>query len=114
MLMTNLRFILIVLALLLVAHPANALDANGSSPRPATTPAQAQQTLAIPQDDEKRPPQHQPLRTAARACQPIPSTPTASSPVPADNLGVQLLVQVSDWFGDVSSQLAAGARTLSD
>jgi hypothetical protein len=34
--------------------------------------------------------------------------------VPADNLGVQLLVQVSDWFGDVSSQLAAAARNLSD
>jgi small-conductance mechanosensitive channel len=114
MLMTNLRFILIVLALLLVAHPANAQDAHGSSPQPATTPAQAQQTLDILQDDQKRAQLIQTLRTIARASQPIPSTPTASSPVPADNLGVQLLVQVSDWFGDVSSQLAAAARNLSD
>src|SRR6202790_4432453 len=114
MLMTNLRFILIVLALLLVAHPANAQDAHGSSPQPATTPAQAQQTLDILQDDQKRAQLIQTLRTIARASQPIPSTPTASSPVPAENLGGRLLVRVSDWLGDVQSPLAAAARNLSD
>src|SRR5258708_16165848 len=114
MLMTNLRFILIVLAFLLVAHPANAQDAHVSSPQKATPPAQAQHIVDILQDDQKRAQLIQTLRTIARASQPIPSTPTASSPVPADNLGVQLPVQVSDWFGDVSSQLAAAARNLSD
>ena len=41
----------------------------------------------------------------------VPAPDTASAPVQpptADNLGVQLLVQVSNWLGDVSSELAGG------
>jgi small-conductance mechanosensitive channel len=117
MLKTNLGFMLVALACLLAADPARSQDAHGSSPQPASaasTPAQAQQTLDILQDDTKRAQLIQTLQTIAKASQPAASTPAAPSPVPADNLGVQLLVQVSDWFGDVSGQLAAAARNLSD
>jgi small-conductance mechanosensitive channel len=116
MLRRNLRFMLVALAFLLVAHPARSQNAHGSPPQPtpAATPAQAQQALDILQDDRKRAQLIQTLQTIAKASPPAASTPAAPSPVPADNLGVQLLVQVSDWFGDVSGQLAAAARNLSD
>jgi small-conductance mechanosensitive channel len=101
----------IALACLLAFQPARAQDV-GSPPHSASavTPAQAQQTLEVLQDDNKRAQFVQTLQTIAKASQPATST----SPAPADNLGVQLLVQVSDWFGDVSGQLAAAARTVSD
>jgi moderate conductance mechanosensitive channel len=107
---------LVALAFLLVAHPARSQDAHGAPPQPtpAATPTQAQQALDILQDDRKRAQLIQTLQTIAKASPPAASTPAAPSPVPADNLGVQLLVQVSDWFGDVSGQLAAAARNLSD
>src|SRR6202048_2941835 len=116
MLRRNLRFMLVALAFLLVAHPARSQNAYGSPPQPipAATPAQAQQALDILQDDRKRAQLIQTLQTIAKASPPAASTPAAPSPVPADNLGVQLLVQVSDWFGDVSGQLAVAARNLSD
>jgi small-conductance mechanosensitive channel len=108
---TTLRFIVIALACLLAFQPARAQDV-GAPPHSASavTPAQAQQTLEVLQDDNKRAQFVQTLQTIAKASQPATST----SPAPADNLGVQLLVQVSDWFGDVSGQLAAAARTVSD
>ena len=110
------RSMLIALAFLLVAVPARSQDAHGASPQPtaAVSPAQAQQALDILQDDHKRPQLLQTLQTIAKASPPAASTPAAPSPAPADNLGVQLLVQISDWFGDVSGQLAQAARNLSD
>src|SRR5262249_2810696 len=35
-------------------------------------------------------------------------------PPASDNLGLQLLVQLSNWFGEVSDQLANAARTVTD
>jgi len=104
---------------LLVTFPVRSQDAHRSLPQQAATPeqaqqTQAQQTLDILQDDHKRAQLIQTLQAIAKASQPAASTSAGPSTVPADNLGVQLLVQVSDWFGDVSSQLAAAARNLSD
>src|SRR5438105_1608971 len=108
------RSMLIALVFLLVTVPARSQDAHGAPPTAAVSPAQAQQALDILQDDHKRAQLLQTLQTIAKASPPAASTPAAPSPAPADNLGVQLLVQVSDWFGDVSGQLAAAARNLSD
>src|SRR5438105_15500459 len=98
------RSMLIALAFLLVAVPARSQDAHGASPQPtaAVSPAQAQQALDVLQDDHKRAQLLQTLQTIAKAApsSAVP-TPAAPSPAPADNLGVQLLVQISDWFGDV-------------
>ncbi|HVX75978.1 MAG TPA: mechanosensitive ion channel domain-containing protein [Bradyrhizobium sp.] len=118
---------------LLAIFPARSQDVHGSpSPAPAITAAQAQQTLDILQDDHKRAALIQTLQTIARAApsSPQPAAPQGSvapqgSPAPqssaaassaglADNLGVQLLSEVSDWFGEVSNQLAFAARTVSD
>jgi hypothetical protein len=106
---------LAALAFLLVAHPARSQGTHGapSQPTQAASREQAQQTLDILQDEHKRAQLIQTLQTIATASQPAASTPAASSPA-ADNLGAQLLFQVSDWFGDVSSQLIAAARNLSD
>ena len=107
---------MVALAYLLMVQPARSQDAHGSPPQPAltATAAQARETLDVLQDDHKRAQLIQTLQTIAKASQPAASTPAAPSPAQADNLGVQLLVQVSDWFGDVSGQLAAAARNLSD
>src|SRR6266700_78497 len=113
---TSLRYMVVALACLLVVHPARSQDAHVSPPQPtpAATPAQAQQALDILQDDRKRAQLVETLQTIAKASHPGASTPATLSPVADDNLGVQLLVQVSNWFGDVSGQLATAARTLTD
>src|SRR3954471_14047539 len=112
---TNLNLLLLALTFLLLSQPARSQDEHVPPQAPAVTPAQAQQALEILQDDNKRGQLVQTLRTVAKASPAAASTPDAASRAPsADNLGVQLLVQVSDWFGDVSGQLAAAARTVSD
>ncbi|WP_245475837.1 mechanosensitive ion channel domain-containing protein [Bradyrhizobium sp. Leo170] len=86
-------------------------------PPPPTAAAQAQATLDILQDDHKRAQLIQTLQTIAKASSSgAPAQPQGSASPPAftDNLGVQLLAEVSDWFGDVSDQLATAARTVSD
>jgi small-conductance mechanosensitive channel len=106
------------MAFLLVTFPARSQGASGSpSASPAITATQAQQTLDILQDDHKRAQLVQTLQTIAKASSPQPAAPQAqdaASPALADNLGVQLLSEVSDWFGQVSNQLAFAARTVSD
>ncbi len=42
------------------------------------------------------------------------ATPEPAPVVSADNLGVQVMVQVSNWFGEVSNQLANAARAVTD
>ncbi len=110
------------------------------APQPAAstatlTPAQAQQTLDVLQNADKRDQLIQTLRVIAQVAPQLPAqalpqvSPSAPpSPPPqgqvsnqtqdqtpaADNLGVQLLAQASAWLDDLSSQLAAGARTVSD
>ncbi|MCA6106314.1 mechanosensitive ion channel domain-containing protein [Bradyrhizobium cenepequi] len=112
-----LRLLTIALAFLLLTAPARSqmmLPNTSPPPAPPTSAQQAQATLDILQDDQKRAQLIQTLQTIAKASSsPAPAQPTASSAF-ADNLGVQLLAQVSDWFGDVSDQLATAARAVSD
>src|SRR6202012_26465 len=117
----NLRLALAAMACLLVTFPARSQNAPGApSPSPAITATQAQQTLDVLQDDHRRGELIQTLQTIAKASSPQPaaSQPAASqdaaSPALADNLGAQLLAEVSDWLGEVSTQLADAARTVSD
>ncbi|MGY3604792.1 MULTISPECIES: mechanosensitive ion channel domain-containing protein [unclassified Bradyrhizobium] len=117
-----LRLITIALTCLLLMSPARAqmMIPNTSPPPPPPPPtaaAQAQATLDILQDDDKRAQLIQTLQTIAKASSSgAPAQPqgSASPPVFTDNLGVQLLAEVSDWFGDVSDQLATAARAVSD
>lgn len=131
---TYVRFLTIALALLSLTAlsltaPARAqmplmLPSASPAPEPPPPPTaaqQAQSTLDILQDDQKRAQLIQTLQTIAKAAPPSSSAAAtaqpaaaASSPAFADNLGVQLLAEVSDWFGDVSDQLATAARAVSD
>jgi moderate conductance mechanosensitive channel len=117
-----LRSITIALTcLLLLISPARSQmmipNASPPPPPPPTAAAQAQATLDILQDDQKRAQLIQTLQTIAKASSsgaPAQPADSASSPAFSDNLGVQLLAEVSDWFGDVSDQLATAAQTVSD
>ncbi len=80
------------------------------------TSDQARQAVDILQDDNKRNQLIQTLQTIAKAS-PAPAALSTSAAPPAgsgDNLGVQLLAEVSNWFGDVSGELAHAARSVSD
>jgi small-conductance mechanosensitive channel len=107
---------LALFVVLAAAQPMRAQDQGAAAqPVPAVTPAQAQQALDILQDDDKRARLLQTLQTIAKA---TPSAAASNAPsagaLARDNLSVQLLAQVSDWFGDISSQLAMAARSVSD
>ncbi|AMN44863.1 mechanosensitive ion channel domain-containing protein [Rhodoplanes sp. Z2-YC6860] len=105
---------LIIFALLTV-QPAWSQDVGDAAahPAPSVTAAQAQQALEVLQDDAKRGQLIQTLQTIAK----MSSAQTASATAPAvaaDNLGVQIMVQVSNWFGEVSNTLANAARRVTD
>src|SRR5262245_23401533 len=112
MLKVHLR-LLVIAAILLAPQPGTAQERQDTAtpPAPALTAAQAQHALEVLRDDGKRARLIETLQAVATASTPAvaPAPPQA-----ADNLGVQLLVQVSDWLGDVSSELAIAARTVSD
>jgi moderate conductance mechanosensitive channel len=115
MMKSSLRFLLIALVLL-APLSAKSQEEQKALPQPGSslTPAQAQQALEVLQNDNERGRLIQTLQVIAKASPPAPS-PSQAAPVPStDNLGAQLLVQISDWLGDLSGQLAAGARTVSD
>ena len=108
--------VLLILAIVLAPPAAKSQDARGTPPQAAgaLTPAQAQQALEVLQDDGKRTQLIQTLQAVAKAsAQPASGSPADQTPS-ADNLGVQLLVQVSNWLGEVSGQLAVAARAVSD
>ena len=126
-------FVSILFGCVLSATPA--LAQNTPAPRPmapasenanALTPDQAERALDTLQDDGKRAQMIDTLRAIANASpvnpasapQAAPSSapaPTpAQSPIPltADSLGAQLLVTVSEQFGEMSREVADMARTL--
>ena len=86
----------------------------------ALTPDQAKRALDTLQDDAKRAQMIETLRAIANAspARPEPAAaPRAQSahppiPLAADSLGAQLLLTVSEQFGDVSREVAGLARTL--
>jgi small-conductance mechanosensitive channel len=107
-----LSFVTLVLVTLLAAGTGRGQQLQpdaGSQAAGQLTPEQAQQALGVLQDDAKRAQLIQTLRTIAKASPP-PSSQTGGS----GNLGVQLLVQLSNWFGELSGQLAAAARIVTD
>jgi hypothetical protein len=117
--MTKARAIIFFVLCVFVSfsQPAWSQDQNAAPPANATvTPDQARQAVDILQDDNKRNQLIQTLQTIAKAS-PAPAASNTSAVPPAgsgDNLGVQLLAQVSNWFGDVSDELAHAARSVSD
>jgi small-conductance mechanosensitive channel len=117
--MTKARAIIFFVLCVFVSfsQPAWSQDQNAAPPANATvTPDQARQAVDILQDDNKRNQLIQTLRTIAKAS-PAPAASNTSATPPADfgdNLGVQLLAQVSNWFGDASDELAHAARSVSD
>jgi moderate conductance mechanosensitive channel len=112
---TSLKLFLVSLAWLLMFQPAKSQEGHTAPGQaPTVTPTQAQQALDVLQDDSKRVQLIQTLRTIAKAAAPASAPASPPRSLPADNLGVQLLAQVSNWFGEVSGQLATAARTMSD
>lgn len=108
--------VLIVLTTLAAAQPAwsQAQQNAPARPAPAVTAAEAQQALGVLQDDARRGEMIQTLQTIARTSSSGAAPAASSQALPADNLGVQIMVQVSNWFGDVSNQLATAARAVTD
>jgi moderate conductance mechanosensitive channel len=107
---------LIFLLALVTAQPAwpQATRDAPARPAPSVTATEAQRALEVLQDDGKRGQLIQTLQTIAKTSS-SGAAPTASSAaLPADNLGVQVMVQVSNWFGEASSQLATAARAVTD
>ncbi|TQF34181.1 mechanosensitive ion channel domain-containing protein [Bradyrhizobium sp. UNPA324] len=92
-------------------------------PRPATnnaaalSPEEARRALETLQDDKKRGQMIDTLRVIANASgpqQPATPAPEQKSPIPlsADGLGAQLLLTVSEEIGEISSEIASVARTI--
>jgi len=115
----------ILSACVLSLSPVLAQDA----PQPATTPAQranaltpdqAKRALNTLQDDAKRAQMIDTLRAiayatpanAANVPQAAPAPAPSPLPLTADSLGAQLLVTVSEQFGEISREVADVARTL--
>ncbi len=109
-----------------LAQNAPAPRATAAAPQNANalTPDQAKRALDTLQDDAKRAQMIDTLRAianaapAANAPQPAPAANPAPAPAPspnpltADSLGAQLLLTVSEQFGDVTHEVASMARTL--
>jgi small-conductance mechanosensitive channel len=121
---TTLRLFLLVLAVLW-SQPGRSQEAQSApQARPnaeasSLTPEQAKKALEILQDDKKRAELIETLRVIGKASPSSadPGGPGAKEPaqaIPADNLGLQLLMQASDWLGEVSAQLAGAARAIAD
>ncbi|QOZ78897.1 small-conductance mechanosensitive channel [Bradyrhizobium sp. CCBAU 53351] len=83
----------------------------------ALSPDEAKRALETLQDDKKRAQMIDTLRLIANASgpqQPATPAPERKSPIPlsADGLGAQLLLTVSEEIGEISSEIASVARTI--
>jgi moderate conductance mechanosensitive channel len=117
----SLRLLVLVLTVLWGSQPGRSQEqirpAQPSTETVTLTPAQAQQVLDVLQDEKKRAELIQTLKAIGQASSTGAIAPAAqdqSRPLPSDNLGLQLLMQASDWLGEVSGQLASAARAVSD
>src|SRR3954469_5925065 len=80
----------------------------------ALSPEEAKRALDTLQDDKKRAQMIDTLRAIANASdqqQPVPEQ-KSSIPLAADGLGAQLLLTVSEEIAEISSEIAAVARTV--
>jgi small-conductance mechanosensitive channel len=132
--MTPLSRLIFALLLMPTGALAQLPEPTPSAPAevaPQITPAQAQQTLDVLQDDGKRqqlietlrtiagalPPSAAAPRVAAKAQAPATPAPTAlpkPSLAPSSGLGRQLLVQVGDWADRLTEQFGAATRAVTD
>ncbi|MBR0928738.1 mechanosensitive ion channel [Bradyrhizobium diazoefficiens] len=111
--------VLAVLFLAFFSFPS----ARAQPPQPAAnnaaalSPDEAKRALETLQDDKKRAQMIDTLRLIANASgpqQPATPAPEQKSPIPlsADGLGAQLLLTVSEEIGEISSEIASVARTI--
>lgn len=118
MLTSVLRLLILILAVVGGPQLARSQENQVNAVAVALTPAQAQQALEVLQNDAKRAQFIQTLQAIAQAgtpaAMPASEAQPPASPLPTDNLGVQLLKQASDWLGEVSGQLALAGRSVSD
>ncbi|MGX1320641.1 small-conductance mechanosensitive channel [Bradyrhizobium sp. USDA 377] len=86
-------------------------DVKGAT---ALSPDEAKRALETLQDDKKRAQMIDTLRAIANASGPQQPAPEQKSPIPlaADGLGAQLMLTVSEQIGEISSEIAGMARTL--
>jgi small-conductance mechanosensitive channel len=110
------------------APPASTTPAT-TTPAPNAdqiTPAQAQQTLEVLQDDKKRAQLIETLQTIAKA---VPAASSAKAPsastktpaaavkaalLPSVGLGEQLITQFWDWADRIALQVGAAAKAVTD
>src|SRR6266700_1002619 len=107
--------------LFLAISPLSAVRAEPAAPATnnaaALSPDEARRALETLQDDQKRAQMIDTLRAIANASgrqQPAAPAPEQKTPIPlsADGLGAQLLLTVSEQIGEISSQVADMARTV--
>src|SRR5262245_35306526 len=97
---TTLALLIVALLTIQPAWSQESQDSQASrdaAPRPApsVTAAEAQQAMEVLQDDAKRSQLIQTLQTIAKTSSPQATPAPGAS---ADNLGVQIMMQVSNWF----------------
>jgi small-conductance mechanosensitive channel len=134
------RLILSVFLTTAAVCGANGESAGTSSSLPpvpssanGVTAEQARRTLEVLEDDSKRAQTIEVLRVIGGVQPPAPNAPGAGAPTPAaanassesanaasgsarsvtpDSLGAQMLVQASEWIGDVSDNVQAAAQAV--
>lgn len=109
----------ILLACVLLCAPALAQPAPAppvADNAKVLTPDQAKRALDTLFDDKKRAQVIETLRAIANSPQTAApaSEPKSAIPLPADSLGAQLLLMVSEQVRDISREIADIARTLTD
>jgi small-conductance mechanosensitive channel len=108
-----LKTFLFIAAIFFAAQPCRSQEAQTPpAPAPAVSATQAQHALEVLQDDSKRTQLIQTLKTIANASPAAQGAPASAAN--NDNLGVQLLGQVSDSLSSISSQITEAARAISD
>ncbi|MDA9404627.1 mechanosensitive ion channel domain-containing protein [Bradyrhizobium sp. CCBAU 45389] len=113
------KLVLALLAALFLAISSFA-PVRAEKPAPAAnqaaalSPDEAKRALETLQDDKKRAQMIDTLRAIANTSGPPQPAPEPKSPIPlaADGLGAQLMLTVSEQIGEISSEIASMARTI--
>jgi small-conductance mechanosensitive channel len=85
---------------------------NAATNKPTITPLEAQQALAVLQDDGKRQQLIQTLKTISKAS-PAPANGAGAHPA-SPGIPRQVLSRVSDWADQLMDQFGSVARTVTD
>ncbi len=112
-----LSIVVVLLIVALTPSPGLSQEQPATPPHPANSlsPEQARQAVDVLQDENKRTQLIKTLQAIAKASQQqLATKPAGTAAQSANSLGVQLLVQVSDWLGELSNELAVAGRTVAD